>query len=758
MLAALFLAATGLIASATTAVQAETVSGLLLSGSRVAERGACAIVRIEFNGRMSYLNHFPMTSGDELRIQLKPLSAGAGLARAVVAREALRAPSNPSAAIHGIELEPGPQGAVLTVHFRRTMAYRVAPGADLQSLIIAVAAPTAAAGCEPVFPDTPLVAQDAKTPPASRPAAGAAPLAAEAPATSDPAQLLIQARAGMARNEVDKAVQLLTKILETSGAKQAADAKELLGLARERKGQLAHAKADYREYLQHYPQGDGVERIKQRLAVMESGDQKALAQLRKQADRIEGDVDGGSGRIAGRIVDGPVKDPNAWAVSQWGSVSANYNLNQGKRDQFAAPLLQQGWNRDSTYQVYLNSVLSNLDYNADFEKAGFAGRINFSGSQQSNFTTEQHDAVRVSSLYVDGRWLQSGVTARVGRQNQFGNGVLGRFDGLHASYQPSETFKLHAVAGSPVEWSYDSPFATQRYFYGAGIELPQLRKGFDTSLYVVEQRDGQIIDRQAIGLEGRFTGANLTGHSALEYDTHFGSFNSALLSGTKINGDQSSWSGTLDYRRAPSLFTANALFGQPFTKLSDMLKQYGASELGRLAWDRTAESYAASLAYSRPLNERLQVNLDGTILHVSGTPASGGVEASPASGIDYYTSAQLVASNVLREGDTVSGGVRYSVTQFDTRTQLELGARYPVAKDWRINPMLRFGYVDYTTKPWSEYQVIPSIRTSYYLMKDVALELEIGNRWIMRNTPAGQHNETELMIMTGVRYDFRTGK
>jgi hypothetical protein len=198
--------------------------------------------------------------------------------------------------------------------------------------------------------------------------------------------------------------------------------------------------------------------------------------------------------------------------------------------------------------------------------------------------------------------------------------------------------------------------------------------------------------------------------------------------------------------------------GQPYTKLSDMLKRYGSSELERLAWDRTGESYAASVSYSRPLNERLQLNLDGTILQLSGTPASGGIEASPASGIDYYTSAQLVASNVLREGDTVNGGVRYAVTKYDTRTLLEFGARYPVAKDWRINPMLRFGYVDYTTKAWTEYQVIPSVRTSYYVMKDVALELEIANRWIMRDTPAGQRNETELMILTGVRYDFRTGK
>lgn len=31
----------------------------------------------------------------------------------------------------------------------------------------------------------------------------------------------------------------------------------MLGLARERNGQLAHAKAEYEEYLREYPNGEG---------------------------------------------------------------------------------------------------------------------------------------------------------------------------------------------------------------------------------------------------------------------------------------------------------------------------------------------------------------------------------------------------------------------------------------------------------------------------------------------------------------------
>jgi len=43
---------------------------------------------------------------------------------------------------------------------------------------------------------------------------------------------------------------------------------ELLGLARERSGQLAHAKAEYEEYLRRYPSGEAAERITRRLATL----------------------------------------------------------------------------------------------------------------------------------------------------------------------------------------------------------------------------------------------------------------------------------------------------------------------------------------------------------------------------------------------------------------------------------------------------------------------------------------------------------
>src|SRR5262249_45187389 len=49
---------------------------------------------------------------------------------------------------------------------------------------------------------------------------------------------------------------------------------ELLGLARERSGQLAHAKAEYEEYLRRYPNGEGAARVALRLRVLRAASAK----------------------------------------------------------------------------------------------------------------------------------------------------------------------------------------------------------------------------------------------------------------------------------------------------------------------------------------------------------------------------------------------------------------------------------------------------------------------------------------------------
>jgi tetratricopeptide (TPR) repeat protein len=80
------------------------------------------------------------------------------------------------------------------------------------------------------------------------------------------AALMDEAHTAMTAGNYQRAVQIYTKILLSPPGKFSQEAQELLGLARERNGQIAHAKAEYQEYLRLYPDGPGAERVQQRLA------------------------------------------------------------------------------------------------------------------------------------------------------------------------------------------------------------------------------------------------------------------------------------------------------------------------------------------------------------------------------------------------------------------------------------------------------------------------------------------------------------
>jgi hypothetical protein len=756
--------------------RAETVADRLLSNVSVAEAAHCTVVKIDFNVRAQYLNHFPAASGDELRIQVNPLDKPAADRKSLGGQEALRAPSSERASIHAIELDSTKSTATLTVFFRRTVAYKVAQGIDFKSVIIAISGPSASATCLPVFdPALDQIAGASAADPSAKTNKLKSALPASGPIPAAQLEALVaEARVALEKSNADRAVQILTKVVEAGDSKERPVALELLGGAREQRGQLSHARAEYQDYLRLYPKGAGAERVRQRLAAIDSAAQVAAAagttlnqpgsggaagrkiQLGGDgAKAASGQAGAGSGLASGygtRLE--PVKSPSEWSVTQYGSLSAFYNLNQGGRGFIEAPRTNVGWDKEDPYRTYQNSILSNFDYDARFDNAAYAGRLKFSGSQQNDFMNGQRNEARISALYLDGRIKDAGITTRLGRQTGTSGGVLGRFDGGVATYQALENGKVFALLGAPVERSRDLPFSNHRTFYGAGTEFSFLNKSLELGGYIIEQRAEGMVDRQAVGTELRYVRDGAAGYGTIEYDAHFNQLNSVAGTASKVFADQSAASINLDYRRAPILLASNALQGQGVYSLRDLLLRYTTGEIDRLALDRTAQSYTATASYARPLNSKLQWTSDATVTHLTGMPASGGVEVVPTIGTDYYLATQLIASGVLREGDTVSGGLRYANTSTSDRYMVELGLTYPITLDWRINPMLRFGYATYKTDTRVEYQVIPSIRTAYALRRDVQLEFEVGGKVGITNATDSREYQTELLFLAGVRYDF----
>ena len=81
-------------------------------------------------------------------------------------------------------------------------------------------------------------------------------------------KLMADARRAMIAGELSRAVQIYTKVLQQPGHEYLAEAQEYLALARERNGQIAHAKAEYQRYLDLYPDTEGAARVQQRLAAL----------------------------------------------------------------------------------------------------------------------------------------------------------------------------------------------------------------------------------------------------------------------------------------------------------------------------------------------------------------------------------------------------------------------------------------------------------------------------------------------------------
>jgi hypothetical protein len=342
----------------------------------------------------------------------------------------------------------------------------------------------------------------------------------------------------------------------------------------------------------------------------------------------------------------------------------------------------------------------------------------------------------------------------VGRQTVNTGGVLGRFDGAYVTYQWNPWFGVAAVGGSPVVYRSDMPFKDDIYFYGMSLKFGPVFGVFDATVYAIEQKDRSITDRQAVGTELRYTDAVKSAFVVVDFDTYFNQLDAAIFTGSWILPDKSLFRLTADYRKAPYLTTWNALQGQSFATLYDLLKTYTLAQAQQMALDRTATYQSVNVGYTRQLSDKFQLNLDFTAAHIDGTIASYGVAAIPDTGNEFYYSAQLLGTSLFLEGDLYSAAFRYSDFQDSNNFAIDLSTRYPWSQEIRLTPRIEAAYRTGKTIGYDEYTVLPSLLIDYFWQKDLNLEIEIGNRWTWHNQGTARSTESELLITAGVRYDF----
>lgn len=518
-------------------------------------------------------------------------------------------------------------------------------------------------------------------------------------------QLMTDARRAMVAGEISRTVQLYTKVLRAPNHDRHAEAQELLGLAREKSGQTAHAKAEYQRYLALYPDADGAARVQQRLA--------ALLATGRQSDGLA------TGAVARDREASERAAPSVWRFNTYFSQYYRRDANQLNQED----------------ELISQSALYS-DINVDARRHGsrydFSSRL--SAGYRSDFLDETQGTgndLRVSYAYADLADAETGLRGRIGRQSKNTGGILGRFDGFDLGYRFAERFELHAVVGQPINSATDG-FDSERSFYGASFDYGPVIDDLELSLFVIQQDIGGIDDRQAVGTEFRYFAENQSLWGLIDYDTSYSEISSAYLQGSWRIGSRLTVSASIDQRHSPYLSSGSAMIGQPVESFAELQILFTEDEIHQLSLDRTplASSYSTALSYS--ISPRLQLSIDANQTTIDATPESGGVAAMPESTYSYIGST-LVASSLFTEGDVSMLTLRYSESDSTDVISLSLETRFPLGTRWRINPRLRVDQRSIVSDSSNELLYTPGIRLQYLHSRKLRIELEAGKQFASRD-------------------------
>jgi len=361
---------------------------------------------------------------------------------------------------------------------------------------------------------------------------------------------------------------------------------------------------------------------------------------------------------------------------------------------------------------------------------------------------------RLSTLYLEAGDPHHDIFARFGRQTRSSDGVLGRFDGGLLSAQIIDEVRLNLIGGMPVDSSSDLTMNTHRYFGAVGLDLGPIFDDWHANVYAIDQKTYNITDRQAVGGELRFAQSDMTVFSLVDYDISYSQVNIALLSGNYFFPDQSTFNFSVDYRTSPILTTTSALQGQPVTSIQDLLGLFTEDQVRQLAVDRTATMSSASIGASHPFTDKFQVSMDAMITDISGTIASGGVDAAPRTGMEYYYGIQLTGTGLFAEEDIAALGLRYADQAQYNRMTADLNTRYSMGQFWKINPRLRTDYKWDDNDPGNELSIKPSVRTNYRAFSNWDLELELGGEWRKTETTITTDDHLGYFAYMTYRLDY----
>lgn len=598
---------------------------------------------------------------------------------------------------------------------------------------------------EPAPGPSPAVPQEVVKAPAppSPPVAPAAPGEQKVPPTAtEPltdvdrqAQLLLeQGKAALASGDNERAIDFFNRLLNLPPTPYSQEAQEYIGLVRERNGEIDKAKIEYELYLKLYPDTEGAARVRQRLANLSPD----LAPEATRAPKRAAD-------------EAPLK-------SVFGSISQTYYRGASRVDTTTVTTTTDpsGANPRSTVDkatlsaVDQSALITNVDLSGRYRSADVDNRFVVRYTDTHNFLPDSPDRGRLSSAYLDHKSRPGDYSLRVGRQPASSNGVLSRFDGASGILGLNPQWRLNATAGRLAELTTgDTP---EKTVFAGGIDFGIFNERWSGSAYYSGQQVEGIADRRAVGGELRYFGGLTSVYSLVDYDTLYKTFNIVLVQGNWQNEKGLTANFVIDHRKAPSIQTSNALFGETTTSVRKLLETRSEAEVRDLARARTATANLISAGLTLPVHTKWQLGGDIRVSNVSGLPASGTLPATAGTGTEVTYTVQAIGSSILSKGDvTVTQYSLLDAPSFKAHSVL-VSNRAIFRERWTMDASLRLFRQNGLSGP--QRRTTPGLRITYQAKERLAFEFELGIEDASIGGTSSQEKSRRHFMSLGYRWDF----
>lgn len=713
-----------------------------LEEPRVAAVGGEGEVHINFSNEVRLIRHFPEKTGDVLRLFLEVVDPC--VAEKIVTQESKWLPpsdwylpatmtfpelirqSGSGSAVCPITKNRVDVAKTLRVKFASVTSFKVRMGEDNHSIVIMVpllkqpeeVKVLAASPGTAVVPPAELTSQ--------------AEMAAVPEPQVPPVDLLTSGRAALASGDAVKATQVFNKLLKLPPNEYSQEAQELVGVAREKSGEISKAKAEYQLYLKLYPEGEGAVRVKQRLAALES------IKVEAKQDQPKPKAKKGVKEIHQDTVTGSVSQYFYGGASQ--TKSTLYRVDEETK----------------TRSNDQSSLITNLDATARFRHNQYDTKVVFRDTQSHTFFGDLYDKNTVSAAYIEHQNKEVDYMVRLGRQSGTSQGVLGRFDGAFARYGLSPQWKITAVVGAPDDGSHNK-VQTDRHFYGAAVEFGPIAEKWSGSVYGIQQVADDMVERRAIGSELRYFNGTTSWFGMLDYDTIYDMVNIAMIQGNWMAFEGYNFNLLLDHRKSPILYAETALQGKAGAlSVDDLRTTLSRNTIYNYVQGLVPDSDMVMLGVTKQVTDRWQLGGDIRYNETYNTDGAGSVAGQPGSGRIYTYTVQAIGTDTLFKDDTSVIMASFVNDPKYNAQNLSYSNSLTLQEKWRLDSSLRYYHensnVDVTT-----WKMTPSLRINYHWRDNMSFEAEASAEYTRTHDPVSVAN-TETWretLFAGYRWDFR---